>query len=117
MALLCFCVTLETGLRAAESLAATVVTMRFVKPLDEALILELAAGHELLVTLEENASMGGAGSAVSEFLGSKGLQARVTNLGLPDVFLEHGTQKEQLADAGLAPDQVAQKILGLLENR
>lgn len=114
VALLCFGVLLETGLKAAELLDASVVNMRFVKPLDQALVLELAADHELLVTLEENAVLGGAGSAVSEFLGLEGVQVGVMNLGLPDVFLEHGTQAEQLADAGLAADQVVQRILGRL---
>lgn len=70
-------------MKVAESLDATVVDMRFVKPLDEALVRELAGSHELLVTIEENAVMGGAGSAVGEFLASEGLEVPLLQLGLP----------------------------------
>lgn len=116
VALLCFGVMLETGMQVAELLDATVVNMRFVKPLDETLIREMATAYGLLVTLEENAQMGGAGSAVTEFLGSEGLDVAVMNLGLPDIFLEHASQAEQLADAGLAADQVVEKILSRLKS-
>ncbi|MBN0646926.1 1-deoxy-D-xylulose-5-phosphate synthase, partial [Pseudomonas aeruginosa] len=83
-ALLVFGVQLAGAMKVAESLDATVVDMRFVKPLDEALVGELAGSHELLVTSEESAVMGGAGSAVGEFLGSEGLEVRRLELGLPD---------------------------------
>jgi 1-deoxy-D-xylulose-5-phosphate synthase len=75
--------------------------MRFVKPLDTALIERLAADHELLVTIEENAVMGGAGSAVNECLAAAGLTVPVLNLGLPDRFIEQGGRDELLADCGL----------------
>ena len=75
--------------------------MRFVKPLDEELVLELAEQHELLVTLEENAIAGGAGSAVTEFLNSRLVAMPVLQLGLPDTFMDHGKHGELLADCGL----------------
>lgn len=84
VALLVFGVQLAEAMKVAESLDATVVDMRFVKPLDEALVRELAGSHELLVTIEENAVMGGAGSAVGEFLASEGLEVPLLQLGLPD---------------------------------
>ncbi len=110
VALLCFGTMLEIGLQAAESLDATVVNMRFVKPLDHALIRHVAVSHTLLVTLEENAVMGGAGSAVSEYIGSEGSQVAVMNMGLPDVYLEQATQAEQLAAAGLTVADVVEKV-------
>ena len=85
----------------AERSDATVVNMRFVKPLDEELIVRLAATHKRLVTLEENAVAGGAGSAVNECLAARGILIPVRNLGLPDRFVEHGEHSEQLAECGL----------------
>ena len=98
VAILSFGSLLSAALLAAESLDATVVNMRFIKPLDDDLVHQLAANHELLVTLEENAIMGGAGSAVAEML-----QGRVPllQLGLPDCFIEHGAPEKMLADCGL----------------
>jgi len=75
--------------------------MRFVKPLDEDLIERIAESHSLLVTVEENAVKGGAGSGVNEFLESSNSNVHVLNLGLPDEFLEHGKPEEMLAACGL----------------
>ena len=75
--------------------------MRFVKPLDEAMVLELARTHTLLVTVDENAVAGGAGSAVNECLAAHAVPANILNLGLPDRFIEHGSRGEMLRDAGL----------------
>ncbi|MBG4946157.1 1-deoxy-D-xylulose-5-phosphate synthase [Pseudomonas aeruginosa] len=100
-ALLVFGVQLAEAMKGAESLDATVVDMRFVKPLDEALVRELAGSHELLVTIEENAVMGGAGSAVGEFLASEGLEVPLLQLGLPDYYVEHAKPSEMLAECGL----------------
>jgi 1-deoxy-D-xylulose-5-phosphate synthase len=86
---------------AAEALDATLVNMRFVKPLDEALVAEIAATHRALVTLEENAVAGGAGSAVLEALESRGQLLPVLQIGVPDGFVEHGSREENLAAAGL----------------
>jgi len=77
------------------------VNMRFVKPLDEDLILALAAQHRALVTIEENAVAGGAGSAVGEVLASEGLQRPLLQIGVPDRFIEHGSRDSCLAAAGL----------------
>jgi len=101
VALLAFGSRLTPALAAAEALDASVANMRFVKPLDEALILDLAARHRLLVTVEENAIAGGAGSAVAEFLASQGLTIPLLHLGLPDRFLEQDSHEAQLAACGL----------------
>lgn len=101
VALLVFGAQLAEAMKVAESLDATVVDMRFVKPLDEALVRELAGNHELLVTIEENAVMGGAGSAVGEFLASEGLEVPLLQLGLPDYYVEHAKPSEMLAECGL----------------
>ncbi|MBG6605464.1 1-deoxy-D-xylulose-5-phosphate synthase [Pseudomonas aeruginosa] len=101
VALLVFGVQLAEAMKVAESLDSTVVDMRFVKPLAEALVRELAGSHELLVTIEENAVMGGAGSAVGEFLASEGLEVPLLQLGLPDYYVEHAKPSEMLAECGL----------------
>ncbi|MCF6282828.1 MAG: 1-deoxy-D-xylulose-5-phosphate synthase [Candidatus Polarisedimenticolaceae bacterium] len=101
VALLAFGSRLAAAQEAAEALDATVVNMRFVKPLDEALLLELAASHELLVTIEENALQGGAGSAVNEWLINAGCRVQLLNLGLPDQFIEQASHAEQMHSAGL----------------
>ncbi|AMO35872.1 MULTISPECIES: 1-deoxy-D-xylulose-5-phosphate synthase [Thauera] len=87
--------------RVGETLDATVVNMRFVKPLDEALLAELAGSHELFVTLEENAVVGGAGAEVSRFVDTLPQRPRVLRLGLPDRFIDHGDQAQLLASVGL----------------
>ena len=100
-ALLVFGVQLTEALQVGELLDATVVDMRFVKPLDETLLRQLAAEHELLVTIEENSIMGGAGSAVSEFLASENLLKPMLHLGLPDYYVEHAKPSQMLAECGL----------------
>jgi 1-deoxy-D-xylulose-5-phosphate synthase len=99
--LLVFGVQLAEALKVGEQLDASVVDMRFVKPLDEALVRELAGSHELLVTIEENSIMGGAGSAVSEFLAHDGLTKPLLHLGLPDYYVEHAKPVQMLAECGL----------------
>jgi len=101
VAILVFGVQLQEALQVAERLNASVADMRFVKPLDEALIRELAASHTLLVTLEENSLMGGAGSAVSEFLAAEHTPMPLLHLGLPDRYIEHAKPSEMLAECGL----------------
>jgi 1-deoxy-D-xylulose-5-phosphate synthase len=101
VALLVFGVQLAEALKVADTLDATVVDMRFVKPLDEALLRQLAAEHELLVTVEENSIMGGAGSAVSEFLAAENILKSVLHLGLPDCYVEHAKPAQMLAECGL----------------
>ena len=98
---LVFGVQLAEALQVAERLDASVADMRFVKPLDEALIRQFAADHDLLVTVEENSVMGGAGSAVNEFLQANALVKPVLNLGLPDSYIEHAKPADMLAECGL----------------
>jgi 1-deoxy-D-xylulose-5-phosphate synthase len=101
VALLVFGVQLSEALKVGETLNATVVDMRFVKPLDEALVRQLATGHELLITVEENSVMGGAGSAVSEFLAAENCLTPILHLGLPDYYVEHAKPAQMLAECGL----------------
>jgi 1-deoxy-D-xylulose-5-phosphate synthase len=101
IAILAFGSMLMPALSAAENLNATVVNMRFIKPLDQDLILQLAASHGLLVTVEENTIQGGAGSAVAEFLNAQGLAVSQLQLGLPDLFIEQGDPAVLLANCGL----------------
>ncbi|MDF3937027.1 1-deoxy-D-xylulose-5-phosphate synthase [Pseudomonas citronellolis] len=101
VAILAFGVQLAEALQVAEHFDASVADMRFVKPLDEALVRELADSHELLVTLEENAVMGGAGAAVSEFLARENRQQPILHLGLPDYYVEHAKPAQMLAECGL----------------
>lgn len=101
IAILSFGTRLAASLAAAEKLNATVADMRFVKPLDSELIRELATSHRLLVTVEEHALMGGAGSAVNEFIQADCLPVPVLNLGIPDAFIEHASPAEMLAECGL----------------
>lgn len=101
VAMLVFGVQLTEALIVADKLDATVVDMRFVKPLDEALVREMAGSHDLLVTVEENAVMGGAGAAVSEFLARENILKSVLHLGLPDVYVEHAKPAQMLAECGL----------------
>ncbi|BBG61314.1 1-deoxy-D-xylulose-5-phosphate synthase [Providencia rustigianii] len=110
VAILSFGTLLSNALEAAEQLNATVVDMRFVKPLDEALILDMANSHDMLVTLEENAIMGGAGSGVNEFLMREKKVLPILNLGLPDFFIPQGTQEELLADLGLDAAGIVKSI-------
>jgi 1-deoxy-D-xylulose-5-phosphate synthase len=101
VAILAFGTLLYPALQAAEKLGATVVNMRWAKPLDVELLLQVAASHEALVTVEEGAIMGGAGSAVSEALHAAGVVKPVLHLGLADEFIEHGDPAKLLAMQGL----------------
>ena len=101
VAILAFGTLLKPALEAGDELDATVVNMRFVKPLDDGLVAHLARTHALLVTVEDNVVMGGAGSAVVESLAAQGIAGQVLQLGLPDHFIDHGDQNQLLAAAGL----------------
>lgn len=115
IAILNFGTLLPEAQIAAEKLNATLVDMRFVKPLDEALLEELAQSHSTFVTLEENAVMGGAGSGVNEFLMAKRLAVSVLNIGLPDVFIPQGSQEEIRADLGLDAAGIERRITQWIE--
>ena len=110
IALLAFGAMLAPALKAGERLGASVVDMRFVKPIDEALLLELARSHAAFVTLEDNAVMGGAGSAVSEFLHAHAITLPMLQLGLSDRFLEHAARDELLAHEGLDAAGIEQSV-------
>jgi 1-deoxy-D-xylulose-5-phosphate synthase len=110
IAILSFGALLKPCLEAAEKMDATVANMRFVKPLDEDLVRELATSHEWLVTVEENTILGGAGSAVLEALEKKGIQKRVLQLGLPDRFVDHGDPARLLKECGLDAEGIHASI-------
>jgi len=112
IAILVFGSRLAAALEAGEAVNATVVNMRYIKPLDSGIIAALARDHELLVTVEENARQGGAGSAVNEELNTLGIGVRTLNLGIPDRFIGHGSHEQQLAECGLD----AAGILAAIEN-
>jgi len=101
LAILAFGALVESARKIAERLDATLVNMRFIKPLDQELLIGIAGRHRAIVTIEENAVMGGAGSGVSEVLAAHGLQLPVLHLGIPDRFIEHGTRDTCLSAAGL----------------
>ncbi|MDP9088057.1 MAG: 1-deoxy-D-xylulose-5-phosphate synthase [Pseudomonadota bacterium] len=101
LAILAFGALVDSAQKIAELLDATIVNMRFVKPLDEKMIVSIATRHRAIITMEENAIMGGAGAAVGEFLNAAGLQLPLLNIGIPDRFIEHGTRDTCLARAGL----------------
>ena len=111
IAILCFGTLLAECRIAAEKLGSTLVDMRFVKPLDQQKISELAQSHQLLITVEEGAIKGGAGSAVIEYLMAQKQILPVLNLGLPDEFIKHGSQKEVLAEIGLNAQGIENSIL------
>jgi 1-deoxy-D-xylulose-5-phosphate synthase len=97
-----------------QQLGATVVNLRFIKPLDEQLLSKLASSHRYLVTIEENAVEGGAGSAIDEYLASMGIEIPLLNLGIPDQFIEHGTREECLAACGLNTSGIMASIKDFL---
>jgi len=110
IALLAFGSMLAPALEAAAELDATVVNMRFVKPIDRELIREMAQEHSLLVSVEENALIGGAGSEVARVLDEMATTAQFFSLGLPDRFIEHGDQALLLAEVGLDKDGIIRAV-------
>jgi len=110
LAILVFGAMLERCAKVVEDLDATLVNMRFVKPLDEKLLIELAKNYQYFITVEDNVIMGGAGSAVNEFALNNNLNIKIKNIGLPDEFLSHGSREEVLADAGLSEEKIKDVI-------
>jgi 1-deoxy-D-xylulose-5-phosphate synthase len=110
VAILAFGSMVQAALEAGDELDATVIDMRFIKPIDEQLIGDMATSHQLIVTIEESVVMGGAGSAVNEFLLRENFQIPVLNLGLPDTFVEHGKVTQMLADVGLDRNGIIKAI-------
>lgn len=110
IAILAFGAMVTPAVQAGEELNATVINMRFVKPFDAELIRDLAKTHRLLVTVEENTILGGAGSAINEFLLQENIAIPILNLGLPDKFLEHGNPAKMLTECGLDAKGIKQSI-------
>ncbi len=106
IAILAFGSMVEPCERVAEEFNATVVNMRFVKPIDEMLILEMCSDHDLIITVEDNVIQGGAGTAVNEVISAHGIEQRIANYGLPDRLIQHGTRDDMLRDAGLDFDGI-----------
>ena len=115
IAILSFGTFLHSALKAAENIDATVADMRFVKPLDESLIRQLAQNHDVIVTIEENAIAGGAGSGVVEFMMKEKLIKPVLNLGLPDRFIHQGTQEELYEELGLDAKGIEKSIQNYIQ--
>jgi 1-deoxy-D-xylulose-5-phosphate synthase len=114
VALLAFGPLLQACHTVADQLNATLVDMRFVKPLDQQLLSELATTHSHFVTIEDNALMGGAGSAVNEFCIAEQLEVKLLNIGLPDIFIKHGTQEQIYAELGLDCTGIQTKVAAFL---
>jgi 1-deoxy-D-xylulose-5-phosphate synthase len=110
LAILVFGTLLEPALKIADRLDATVVNMRWIKPLDEDLVIAVASRHRAIITIEENATIGGAGSAVGELLASEGLLIPLLQIGIPDRFIEHGSRESCLVAAGLDAAGLASSI-------
>jgi 1-deoxy-D-xylulose-5-phosphate synthase len=117
VAILLFGSLLTLAEEVAEHLDATLINMRFIKPLDYTQLKMLAEQHPLLVTLEDNAVMGGAGSAVNEYLHAIGSTTSVLNLGLPDQYIHHAERQQQQQDCGLSTEAIIAKILAYQKNR
>ncbi len=117
IALLAFGSPVTAALEVGKALDTTVVDMRFVKPLDEEMIISLAENHNVLVTVEDNVIMGGAGSAVNEFLIANEIMVRAINLGLPDSFLNHGSRDDLLAESGIDTLGIMTLVKSLLNER
>ena len=115
VAILAFGTMVAPALEVAERIDATVVNMRFIKPLDVDTVIEMATTHELLITVEESAIAGGAGSAVNECLAHAGIQAAAGNYGLPDRLIQHGSRDDMLADAGLTVEGIEAFVRGRIE--
>jgi 1-deoxy-D-xylulose-5-phosphate synthase len=110
VAILAFGTMVAPAIKAGEELNATVADMRFVKPLDAALVAQLANSHELIVTIEEGSVMGGAGSAVAEAMAAAGIVKPLLQLGLPDKFIDHGDAQQLLAECGLDAAGIAAAV-------
>jgi len=115
VAILCFGPLLHHAVQAAEKYDATVVDMRFVKPLDEQLLGSLCNDHSSFITVEDHAIMGGAGSTVSEWLNAQGLQKNIISLGIPDAYVQHGTQEEQWHEMGIDTSGIEKALVGILK--
>lgn len=110
IAILLFGSLLDEATYAAKALNATLINMRFIKPMDEELVRNLTKSHNLIVTIEDNALKGGAGSAVNEFLNNENITISILNFGIPDEYIEHATREQQLKEIGLCGVDIVEKI-------
>jgi 1-deoxy-D-xylulose-5-phosphate synthase len=117
VAILAFGTPLAMALQVGEEIDASVVNMRFIKPLDRELILQMAESHDLIVTVEENVVEGGCGSAVNELLAANGVVLPVINFGLPDTMLQHGSQDEMRVEAGFTRERLLEAIRTRLQSQ
>jgi 1-deoxy-D-xylulose-5-phosphate synthase len=115
VAILNFGSTFDEAKIAAQQLNTTLIDMRFIKPLDETLIDHIVKSHSVIVTVEDNAIAGGAGSAVNEYILSQGVAIKILNIGLPDTFIKHGTQQEIHQELGLDSKGIIDKITYFVE--
>ena len=117
IAILLFGSLLNEALYASKKLNTTLVNMRFVKPLDKNLIREISITHDLIVTLEDNAIQGGAGSAVNEFSNEEGLTTPIINLGIPDDYIEHASREQQLEEISLSGEGIVKQISFFMDEK
>ena len=116
IAILCFGSVLDICLDIADELNASLYDMRFIKPIDDKVILDSAEKHSLIVTVEDNSVMGGAGSAVNEVLAKNNSSVKIINIGTPDRFFRHATREEQLEQSGISKKGILEKIKKCIEN-
>ena len=116
IAILCFGSVLDICLSVADELNTSLFDMRFIKPIDRKIILEAAEKHSLIVTVEDNSVMGGAGSAVNEVLAEDNSNVKIINIGTPDIFFNHATREEQLEQSGISKKDILKKIKKCIEN-
>jgi len=114
--ILCFGSILDVCLDVAENLDCSLIDMRFIKPIDDKAILESAKKYSLIITVEDNSVMGGAGSAVNEILIKNNLSTKIINIGTPDKFIYHATREEQLYESGISKENIIRKIKKFIEN-
>ena len=114
--ILCFGSVLDICLDVAEEMNCSLIDMRFIKPIDREVILKSAENHSVIVTVEDNSIMGGAGSAVNEVLSENSISSKIINIGTPDKFFNHATREQQLHESGISKENIIDKIQNCIEN-
>ena len=114
--ILCFGSVLDICLDVAEEMNCSLIDMRFIKPIDREVILKSAENHSIIVTVEDNSIMGGAGSAVNEVLSENSISSKIINVGTPDKFFNHATREQQLHESGISKENIIDKIQNCIEN-
>ena len=114
--ILCFGSVLDICLDVAEEMNCSLIDMRFIKPIDREAILKSAENHSVIVTVEDNSIMGGAGSAVNEVLSENSISSKIINVGTPDKFFNHATREQQLHESGISKENIIDKIQNCIEN-